>query len=634
MAKSFLTPLVRAWLAALALLLAPWPSAFAQDDPPGRVGRLAVIQGEVSWYDLEQGEWADAERNRPLTSGDRLVTAARATAEMRIGSTVVRLNESTELELTRIDDQRIALRLHRGSLALQVRSREIADEIALDTTEVGLQPLRAGLYRLDRRDETTHATALRGALRVDERNGFTIERGQRIELWREDGERGPLRSRFGVPENDGFAAWVASEDRRDERSESARHVSPEMTGAEELDRNGRWEQHPDYGAVWMPTTVRDDWAPYRYGRWTWVQPWGWTWVDDAPWGFAPFHYGRWVHWRDRWAWHPGDYVARPVYAPALVAWVGGPNFSVSINLGAPAVAWVPLAPREIYRPWYRATPRYEDRVNHRPHPGDRRARPPVQVPTGPIMYGNQGVPGGITAVPRDVLSRRQPVAREVLEERGRPRPIAVQPLSPLAPPPREALAPQPPREQRQVPNPGRQPQGVVDLRQQPPQQQRAPAAPTAPNTVIAVPERRDRHSEPDRGRERQRDEPREARRETPREAARDALPQAPVRPAVVAPAPQAAPQPAPLAAPQPAPQPAQPAPPRERPAAPPQQAPRPPPQPAAQPAPQPRPAPAVAPPPQPAAQPPAQPRPAEQRRDDERKDERRGGIPRERENLR
>jgi hypothetical protein len=25
-----------------------------------------------------------------------------------------------------------------------------------------------------------------------------------------------------------------------------------------------------------------------------MSPWGWTWVDNAPWGFAPFHYGRWV----------------------------------------------------------------------------------------------------------------------------------------------------------------------------------------------------------------------------------------------------------------------------------------------------------------------------------------------------
>ena len=51
---------------------------------------------------------------------------------------------------------------------------------------------------------------------------------------------------------------------------------------------------PEYGTVWFPHVTIVGWAPYRYGHWAWISPWGWTWVDDAPWGFAPFHYGRWV----------------------------------------------------------------------------------------------------------------------------------------------------------------------------------------------------------------------------------------------------------------------------------------------------------------------------------------------------
>ncbi|MFO1296524.1 MAG: DUF6600 domain-containing protein [Rubrivivax sp.] len=104
------------------------------------------------------------------------------------------------------------------------------------------------------------------------------------------------------------------------------------------------ERRPDYGAIWYPSTVTAGWAPYRYGRWAWVRPWGWTWVDEAPWGFAPFHYGRWVHWHGRWCWAPGGYVQRPVYAPALVAWVGGPG------LGFPSTRAPPSAG---YR-WHRA----------------------------------------------------------------------------------------------------------------------------------------------------------------------------------------------------------------------------------------------------------------------------------------
>src|SRR3989442_15797597 len=84
--------------------------------------------------------------------------------------------------------------------------------------------------------------------------------------------------------------------------------------------------------VWIPR-VTIGWVPYHYGRWRWVEPWGWSWIDDAPWGFAPFHYGRWAYARNEWFWVPGPVVARPVYAPALVAFVGGSHWSASITIG-------------------------------------------------------------------------------------------------------------------------------------------------------------------------------------------------------------------------------------------------------------------------------------------------------------
>src|SRR5205085_11868393 len=137
--------------------------------------------------------------------------------------------------------------------------------------------------------------------------------------------------------------WSAERDRQEDRVASTRYVSPQMTGYEDLDRYGSWRTLPEYGAVWTPTRIAADWAPYRHGHWVWVSPWGWTWVDDAPWGFAPFHYGRWV-WADSyWAWAPGRIAPRPVYAPALVAFVGGSHASLSISIGrGPAVGWFPL----------------------------------------------------------------------------------------------------------------------------------------------------------------------------------------------------------------------------------------------------------------------------------------------------
>jgi hypothetical protein len=404
------------------------------EDPPGRVGRLADLQGSVYWFDQEQGQWAEAERNLPLTSGDRISTAAQGRAELRVGSSVLRLSGQTELELQRVDDERMVFRLHTGQLAVRLRTREMAEETELLTDEARLLPTRAGHYRLDRLDDRTLAGSWRGTLRVED-SSLLVETGQRLEIWRTGrrGERGELRHEWAQLPDDAFASWALSEDSRDERTAASRHVSPEMTGAEDLERHGRWEEHPEYGALWLPFEVGAGWAPYRYGRWAWVRPWGWTWVDEAPWGFAPFHYGRWVHWRGRWGWLPGSYTARPVYAPALVAWVGG---------SGPGVAWVALGPVDFFLPWYRSSPRHRDHINTRPH---RPGQPshPIRPPTGPIMYGNQGTPGAVTVVPREVLLHRGSVGRAVIDEppdrhlRGPGRPS----WPPTEPPQREARPP-------------------------------------------------------------------------------------------------------------------------------------------------------------------------------------------------
>ncbi|MBL0299416.1 MAG: hypothetical protein IPQ21_20285 [Betaproteobacteria bacterium] len=607
-------------------------AAWAQDDPPGRVGRLAELRGQVWWFDVESGAWSEAERNRPLTGGDRISTAPDARAELRVGSTVLRLGGVTEVEVLRLDDEHMDFQLHTGSLALRVREREVADEIRIVTAELPLRPLRSGHYRFDRVDDSSYAGTWRGSQRVDAPEGLVVDTGQRAEFWREGATR-TLRHAWGPLPDDEFSQWVASEDLRDQRSAATRHVSPEMTGAEDLDRHGRWDTHPEYGAVWIPHEVRSGWAPYRHGRWVWVRPWGWTWVDEAPWGFAPFHYGRWVHWGGRWGWWPGAYVARPVFAPALVAWVGSSNWGVSVNVGGPAIGWVPLAPREVYVPWYRTTPRYVDRVNrHPPPPGhrpgpDRPDRPPgpqwpqvpqvPQVPTGPVMYGNQGVPGAVTVVPRDVLVQRQPVGRAVITPRGSGAPVQnlvrVEPPSAPAPVPGprvDGLAPgQPPKAmpRREFRDGGRGDRRADDRELREPRQTgevrapnevttrpqpgRAPAA--AAGSVTTRPPARD-HAEPGFERRRERPvpatvplaesppgppRPEQPIRVAPRPAPPSAAPAAPTAPAAppaaglrpAAPAAQPVPavvQPAPAAAPTAPPVMPMPAAPQQRPAPP------------------------------------------------------------------
>jgi hypothetical protein len=199
-----------------------------------------------------------------------------------------------------------------------------------------------------------------------------------------------------------------------------------VDGYYDLDGNGEWQTDPDYGAIWVPSGVAVGWAPYRDGHWVWIGPWGWTWVEDEPWGFAPFHYGRWAYVRGGWGWVPGPMVVRPVYAPALVGFVGGGGglgVAVGFSGGLAGVAWFPLGPRDVYIPGYRASPRYVQNINvtnmregttmqfgavHNPHVVNRDG----EVNRVNYMYGNNAA--AVTAVSRETFVGARPVATAVV----------------------------------------------------------------------------------------------------------------------------------------------------------------------------------------------------------------------------
>src|SRR3989454_32254 len=168
-----------------------------------------------------------------------------------------------------------------------------------------------------------------------------------------EGSDTPQLATNAAPDPDEWDHWNLDRSGHEgEPSPSTRYVSPEVTGAEDLDRNGEWRETPRYGHVWVPHEVPPDWAPYSTGRWIWDPYYGWTWVDDAPWGWAPYHYGRWVYADSFWGWAPGPVVVAPVYAPALVAFFGAPGVGVSVSVGFPFVSWVALGFGEPVIPWW------------------------------------------------------------------------------------------------------------------------------------------------------------------------------------------------------------------------------------------------------------------------------------------
>lgn len=452
----FSIPLHRMLRTFVLAALACTACGLALADPPARVGRLAWLAGDVTLRETATAASTAAQLNWPVSSGNVLATGPAGRAEVWIGSSAVRLDVGTEVQVEQLDDDQLRLRLLHGSLALRSATPEVARATRVASDGGTWSPAEPGEFRLDATNgRATEVTAWRGAVVFEGDGGnsrFTVRPGQRGEITPSPAGIG---FRLDVPVEDDFRNFVAQRDAAFDGRTAARHVSPEMTGIEDLDSHGRWQQTAEYGTVWVPT-VSTDWAPYRYGRWRWVDPWGWTWIDDAPWGFAPFHYGRWAMWNGRWCWAPGTYVARPVYAPALVGWVGSAppasSVSVSISVGSAPVGWFPLAPHEVYVPPYSASPVYMRNVNVT-HVTNITNVTNIVAPT---HYTFQNDVRATTVVNNGAaLASRQPVAQHLLHPSD-PRWHQVVAAAPVAAPPRDefqraephapgAVRPQPPQ---------------------------------------------------------------------------------------------------------------------------------------------------------------------------------------------
>jgi len=363
-------------LLAALLAVAVAPALADAGDPPSRVARLNYQNGTVSFRPGTVEEWRAASLNYPLTTGDHLWADAGAQVEMHIGSTAIRMGSQTALAILNLDGQMAQLSLTQGVLEVHIRYLGNQEAYEIDTPNVAVSLMGPGDYRIDVDGDNniTTVTVRGGDAQVNGGGAtFAIPAGQSARISGVDTLSQDVGS---APPPDQFDNWCQMRDRREDQSQSARYVPRETTGYEDLDQYGVWREVPPYGWVWAPTGMMAGWAPYRYGHWVWVDPWGWTWIDDAPWGFAPFHYGRWAFAGAGWVWVPGVMAVRPVYAPALVAFVGVGGVGMA--------AWFPLGPGEAYRPGLN------------------------------VRYVNQGVVGAVTVVPHDAFVGARPVARAMV----------------------------------------------------------------------------------------------------------------------------------------------------------------------------------------------------------------------------
>ena len=258
-------------------------SGWASDEALPRVGRLSVVAGPVQ-YHSPTGEWSGGLLNEPIAAGTGLRTAQGAQAEWRSTGVRVALAPSTELRIVRLDGDTWQIALSDGRIGIHLDEAEGAKTVEIDLPKGGVWLNVPGDYDIAAGDARAPAAVQVFAGKARLGGGLTD-------------------SQIATAAPDSFSDWWRSQE--DNADLSDPRPWPEIAGIAALGAAGRWERDAEFGDVWYPSDVAADWTPYRDGVWRFLAPWGWTWVAGEPWGFAPFHYGRWARIRDRWGWVPG-----------------------------------------------------------------------------------------------------------------------------------------------------------------------------------------------------------------------------------------------------------------------------------------------------------------------------------------
>ena len=337
-----------------AAMLPAWAQQQQPDDgdaPDHGVARISLVNGDVTVRRGDTGDLTSAAPNGPLLVNDLLATGPNSTAEIQFdGANMIRLGNTSEVRIGELEYGHYLVQIASGTTMFKVLRNSTAD-VEISTPTVSVRPTEQGSYRITvLPDGTTEITVRSGRADIfSPRGSESLSPGRTMEA------RGnPLDPEYmivaAIP-NDDWDRWNADRDRALDRAISTRYVPPDVSGAEDLDAYGQWQDDPSYGSVWVPA-VDPGWAPYRVGRWEYVDFYGWTWVSGDPWGWAPYHYGNWYMSSYGWAWYPGAFGGRHYWRPALVSFFGWGGGGLSVGFGFGNVGWVPLAPFERYRPWY------------------------------------------------------------------------------------------------------------------------------------------------------------------------------------------------------------------------------------------------------------------------------------------
>ncbi|MGA9507058.1 MAG: DUF6600 domain-containing protein [Candidatus Sulfotelmatobacter sp.] len=324
------------------------------------VGRVSMIHGDVSTQRGDSGTWSAAVLNQPVVNGDKISTGPGGRAEVQLDfANILRLGSNSQASIANFTHKYIQVQVGQGLVNYSVFGESEA-EPEIDTPNVALHPAHQdGVYRIEVRPDGDSIIIVRkGEAQISTPQGIAdVKQGDLITV---RGSGADARYKItAAPERDDWDRWNSDRDRMIHNADAWHHTNKYYVGSEDLDANGRWENAPDYGQVWVPNEP-EDWAPYRDGNWVWEPYYGWTWVGYEPWGWAPYHYGRWMWYGGAWAWWPGPVWGagfyRPFWAPAYVSFFGfGGGFGFSFGFGWGGwggFGWLPIGPCDRFFPWW------------------------------------------------------------------------------------------------------------------------------------------------------------------------------------------------------------------------------------------------------------------------------------------
>lgn len=318
-------------------------------DVTARVARISFLKGEVQIRRADGGDWERATLNLPIVEGDEITTSGDARLEIQFDNNQhLRLAENAYLKVVQLKDEGIAISLSLGTMSLRI-TRFDKDKafFEIDAPKTTIAVQKEGSYRIDAGQQGDNDIRVsvtdRGEARVySDTTGFTLKNGRSALVHIDGVNAGEWEATEASRFADEFDTWSLDRDsviaQRLKDAYYDKYYDSDIYGADDLDGYGQWIHTAKYGYVWRPdrqaTSYYADWSPYRYGHWRWIPPFGWTWVNDEPWGWATYHHGRWMFDDGYWYWSPYGYYrySRSWWFPALVV----------MNVFNNNVCWYPL----------------------------------------------------------------------------------------------------------------------------------------------------------------------------------------------------------------------------------------------------------------------------------------------------